>query len=355
MPIRAFLLTAILLFGTAAGQGQQPHVTPENPADESACDPQSPTKRGSLGRIAGRDVSYRHCILGGADAFGAVQLDWADPKTGEKKSQTIYDGACAENPPVAEDGGGVALVVPDCTRYSEGDSTVLHFRFDAGKGLFVESGKTTRSPRGDALRHVEGMLAKGDLAGARGELALLGTDLSGGWLDHTAEWTGILLRGAHREASDRSRRGDKSGAAAVAAWFFDLPLTEGHTDCTSEGWWCVGRFDQGNLTVEKTAANIGMVNDLAFFLTEGVSQFAHPQMRQRALDLATGVLRDVTTAAPDRVVAWLNLGDAEWASNNRNGARVAYRQWWKLAQVRGQKMLSRVEERLKEAQKPGSP
>ncbi|MFD0672895.1 type IV pilus biogenesis/stability protein PilW [Cohnella sp. GCM10027633] len=82
---------------------------------------------------------------------------------------------------------------------------------------------------------------------------------------------------------------------------------------------------------------VAILNDYAYFLTlAGRNKEAKP------------LLANVVKLAPDRVVAYLNLADAEWALGLKADAKTHYKQYWKLLGSKAAKVApKRVQERIK--------
>ena len=85
--------------------------------------------------------------------------------------------------------------------------------------------------------------------------------------------------------------------------------------------------------------NIGIYNDIAFYLAQSQNYPA-----------AIFILRTVIQRSPDRVVAYLNLADAYWDSNQKTDAHRFYRKYLATMNKSGKnsKVPERVVQRLKE-------
>jgi|GEM_PF-1534730 len=85
--------------------------------------------------------------------------------------------------------------------------------------------------------------------------------------------------------------------------------------------------------------NIESLNDKAFFLEK------NKQFKSSAF-----ILEKITLKRPDRVVAWLNLGDVYWEINKINESRMAYLKYIELMKSQNKdlnKIPNRVYERSK--------
>lgn len=85
--------------------------------------------------------------------------------------------------------------------------------------------------------------------------------------------------------------------------------------------------------------NIDQYNDLGFFLEQG-EKYAE----------AVNVLEEVVKVAPERTVAYINLGDAYWGLKNKENATGSYREYIKFMKKNGKenKIPKRVLERVDE-------
>ena len=81
---------------------------------------------------------------------------------------------------------------------------------------------------------------------------------------------------------------------------------------------------------------VAILNDYAYFLTlAGRNKEAKP------------ILANIIKLAPGRVVAYLNLADAEWSLGQKSAAKTHYKQYWKLLGSKAAKVApARVQERM---------
>ncbi len=81
-----------------------------------------------------------------------------------------------------------------------------------------------------------------------------------------------------------------------------------------------------------------ILNDLAFFLTEALRS-----------DESVDILKAVINLSPDRMVAYLNMGDALWQKGEKKEAKKYYRKYVKMMKKAGKedKIPARVKKRLK--------
>jgi len=87
-------------------------------------------------------------------------------------------------------------------------------------------------------------------------------------------------------------------------------------------------------------SNISLMNDKASYL----EQFG-------AFEESISILERVISKSPDRVVAYLNIADAYWGSNEKENARDSYKKYIELMKAQGKdikKIPPRVYERLKD-------
>lgn len=82
---------------------------------------------------------------------------------------------------------------------------------------------------------------------------------------------------------------------------------------------------------------VAILNDYAYFLTlAGRNKEAKP------------ILANIIELVPGRVVAYLNLADAEWSLGQKAAAKSHYKQYWKLLGSKAAKVApKRVQERIK--------
>ena len=85
--------------------------------------------------------------------------------------------------------------------------------------------------------------------------------------------------------------------------------------------------------------NITTYNDAAYFLIEGENY-----------NEARIILLDIINFSPDRIVAYLNLGDSEWGFDEKQDAKKSYKKYIELMKSQGKdltKIPSRVYDRIK--------
>ena len=85
--------------------------------------------------------------------------------------------------------------------------------------------------------------------------------------------------------------------------------------------------------------NITSYNDAAYFLIEGANY-----------NEARIILLDIVKFSPDRIVAYLNLGDSEWGFEEKKDAKKSYKRYIELMKSQGKdltKIPSRVFDRIK--------
>jgi len=108
----------------------------------------------------------------------------------------------------------------------------------------------------------------------------------------------------------------------------------------------VGKVTKAEIVGEPDAFNpptigfdkyVAILNDYAYFLTlAGRNKEAKP------------ILANIIKLAPSRVVAYLNLADAEWSLGQKAAAKGHYKQYWKLLGSKAAKVApKRVQERIK--------
>ncbi len=85
--------------------------------------------------------------------------------------------------------------------------------------------------------------------------------------------------------------------------------------------------------------NVSAVNDKAYYLGE-----------MKFYEASAGILEKIVSKNPDRIVAWLNLGDSLWETKKFDRAKVAYQtyvQQMKKHKKDESKIPQRVHQRLK--------
>ncbi|MFP9118472.1 hypothetical protein ACLI08_11840 [Flavobacterium sp. RNTU_13] len=104
-------------------------------------------------------------------------------------------------------------------------------------------------------------------------------------------------------------------------------------------------------TYPLTTKNVQQYNDLAYYLLEFDPQDDY--RRDRLIYCSLLLLENITEKFPDRVVAWLNLGDVNWARSNKDHdkgeATKAYKKYLELMKAQGKdmnKVPARVYERM---------
>jgi tetratricopeptide (TPR) repeat protein len=152
-----------------------------------------------------------------------------------------------------------------------------------------------------------------------------------------------VARKAHEVAMKRYKAGDLAGAVKI--------LSYGLNDYAYVFWSCpveeisdvsVAEIEGEKWTLHKedllpVAELVVMLNNYAFFLAEAGEH-----------QKAEGILLKVIDLAPNRAVAYINLGDVCWELGKIREARDYYRKYLKLLGKNTKKVPKRVYERVKE-------
>lgn len=281
----------------------------------------------SLGELSGRPLHLRVCTApDGADAQRTLVLvHWQAPEGEDDVWQTLLDdralapaGAYA---PTLED-GVLTLRHPSGRREDPADQvTVDTWRWHEANRRFEDHARRITSSWSEGKARLDALLAAGDLAGARAEVAKLGTTPNAGltWLDDPIYLD--FLEVARREALRRHRLLDREGAAALA-WeiLANPPVTSPDATpkpgqiviCRDLQPTCEGEGTFNDLPAEPAVGNT--LASLAFFLARGEDPGA-------ALPLLDQLLSFFPTSGQLEVLR----GEVFWELDRRDEAAAAWR------------------------------
>jgi tetratricopeptide (TPR) repeat protein len=188
--------------------------------------------------------------------------------------------------------------------------------------------KTTADPSQDLFTRKAELVKKGDLEA----LMPLGKDIL--YPDRYREYYTLpkpILELAHQKALERYRAGNAAEALRLMRFGVDQ-YTLVYGDLLSD----TPRYADHKPDMPARDEQAEMLNDFAFFLAEtGDDKAAEP------------LLLRVVPAAPDRAVAYLNLGDVSWNLGKLDEARRYYQRYLNLLGANRSAAPQRVSERLK--------
>jgi hypothetical protein len=230
---------------------------------------------------------------------------------GKPKEQILFEGVTSGVD--LQPGGGSKLSVRFWgNRYDSDGSYVLHsWRWELQKECLIELPPVTHDPWVQKKRQLRALLAADQFDKAWALADEMGPGPNG-FFDESDEQFQLFVGAVHRRATALHRAGRKEAAAALVVRLLTAPPYEDWPSTEEEVEWFVVEYERLRTSVDKpstkllsrirvTAANVAYVNDLGFFLVEGDEAV-----------LALVLLEQVVARAPERVVAWLNLADAQW-------------------------------------------
>ena len=172
------------------------------------------------------------------------------------------------------------------------------------------------------------LLEEGDLAGAR-KVELDWSSNGGGWDCFADEYNLAYLEASASKAKTLYGKGDHFEAGCVALQAFRATLFPA-CDVKDENkvitWATKDNGENESVSIPNTAANIELVNNLAWYLYEG--GFTEESIAYFKLVIQT---------SPNRVVAHLNLADALWELGRKTEAKQSYHEYLRLFEKQGLK------------------
>lgn len=272
-----------------------------------------------------------------------VMAQWQP--NGASVSQTLAQGSSGRLLRVEADADGLLLVFGGNRFVPDGYELRQRMRYDSQQHRFYKAESWSRDDWAPYVAQVETLLVHGAFTQARELVARKGYMTAGGHISRDREFFLLFAEAVHREAMRAWKQKRGKQAADFVYWLIsETPVRHGMAsppkdqyvvrmvtdDDRTDNW---PRYN----VVEPAPENHALINDLAFFL----SQSEHVAL---SLDL----LEQVVRFSPERVVAWLNLGDARERTGDHSAARSAYRTYRDLMRERGEsrKIPQRVHDAL---------
>ncbi len=235
---------------------------------------------------------------------------------------------------VDADSNGPILVSGGDRYQNEGFKKFTRFRYDTYKNEFYKAEVWHSDDWKPYVKKVDNYLSTGDFKSAIELVSKHGTTPNGGHSDLDSEFFLKFAKATHREALRAwKQRRKRTAALLVSNFLLKTPIRHSMGNRPKDKY-VIFMLDPSNQGSSEPKYNImqintknhELINDLAFFLLE--SEYIHHSI---------GMLVQITRFAPNRAVAWLNLGDAYYKLKENRKVIDAYRHYFDIMEKRGKK------------------